>query len=122
MRRRQSVEMDITPLIDILFMLIIFFVLASSFVRGRLTVELPRGSGDGSPDGALMITLREDGTMLWCGELMESADLDAKLSSLTSADELLIAADRMTNYGGVAELLDTVRKAGVERAGLALGN
>lgn len=122
MRRRRTAEPDVTPLIDVLFMLIIFFVLASSFVRGRLTVELPRGEGGGSPDGALMLTLQSDGTLLWGGERISSGDLASRLASLTSSDELLIAADRAANYGGVAELLDTVRRAGIERASLALGN
>ena len=44
-RPRRKVDLDITPLIDVLFMLIIFFVLTTSFVQGRVEVDLPRGEG-----------------------------------------------------------------------------
>ena len=63
MRRRKtrgSAEIDITPLIDMLFMLIIFFVLTASFVQGKLDVKLPQGEGDSSDTrGAVVLTDRE---------------------------------------------------------------
>lgn len=121
MRRRQrSVEVDITPLIDILFMLIIFFVLASSFVQGRLRVELPKGEGDPGRPEALMISMKEDGGLLWGDDPITSADLFLRLEGISSGDELLLAADRGVPYGHVAELLDGMRRAGAERVGLAL--
>ena len=118
---RASAEIDITPLIDILFMLIIFFVLATSFVQGRLRVELPQGEGDpGKPGGAVLVTLREDGRLLWGDEPVTSSDLFRRLGAASPDEELLLAADRGVPYGRVAELLDGMRRAGREGVGLAL--
>lgn len=120
-RARSGADIDITPLIDILFMLIIFFVLATSFVQGRLRVDLPQGEGDpGKPGGAVLVTLREDGELLWGDEPIASPDLFRRLGMASPDEELLLAADRGVPYGRVAELLDGMRRAGRERVGLAL--
>ncbi|NLB82863.1 MAG: biopolymer transporter ExbD, partial [Synergistaceae bacterium] len=44
-RRRRGIDLDITPLIDVLFMLIIFFVLTATFLSGQIVVDLPQGEG-----------------------------------------------------------------------------
>ena len=120
-RRRVGAEIDITPLIDILFMLIIFFVLASSFVQGRLRVELPRAEGEaGKPDGAVLVTLKEDGGLLWGDEPITSPDLFRRLETFPQDEELLVAGDRGAAYGQVVELLDGMRRAGLARVDLAL--
>jgi biopolymer transport protein ExbD len=63
--RSRFPELDLTPLIDILFMLIIFFVLAASFDRGAVTVELPRGTAsEVSETRPLVITVTKEGHFL----------------------------------------------------------
>ena len=120
-RRRSGADIAITPLIDILFMLIIFFVLTTSFVEGRLRVELPRGEGDpGKPDGAVMVTLTKDGAVLWGDEPVSSPDLVRRAREVSADRELLVAGDSGAAWGRVAELLDLLRGAGLERVGLAL--
>jgi biopolymer transport protein ExbD len=122
------VDIDVTPLIDILFMLIIFFVLAASFLQGRLTVELPRGEGE--PDKAdakspLLVTLTRDGSVSWGNFSIPSPAASADVlrlaeESLSSGREILVAGDRGVSYGEVIGLLDVLRQAGIERLGLAL--
>jgi biopolymer transport protein ExbD len=126
MRGRRGADIDVTPLIDILFMLIIFFVLAASFLQGRLTVELPRGEGEPGSAGAkspLLVTLTRDGSVLF-GDLsapVASADVFRfAAESLSSDREILVAGDRSVAYGEVIGLLEVLRQAGVERLGLAL--
>ena len=60
-RNRRHAEIDITPLIDVLFMLIIFFVLTASFVQGKLDVQLPSGEGSSADtQGAVIVTVAAD--------------------------------------------------------------
>ncbi len=121
-RSRKRLELDITPLIDVLFMLIIFFVLTASFVQGRVEVDLPRGEGmPKRGGGALLVSVRADGTVLWGGAAVTSADVPA-LASQAAAEsrDILLAGDRAAPYGAVAELLELLRRSGLESAGLVL--
>jgi biopolymer transport protein ExbD len=131
MRRRRGADIDITPLIDILFMLIIFFVLAASFLQGRLTVELPQGesASPGRAENPVLVTLARDGSVSW-GNFsvpapVASADVlrlarESLFQAQASSRDILVAADRGVSYGDVVELLDVLRLAGIERLGLAL--
>jgi biopolymer transport protein ExbD len=131
MRRRRGADIDVTPLIDILFMLIIFFVLAASFLQGRLTVELPRGEGEpaGRAENSVLVTLARDGSVSWGNFSIPAPVASADVLRLArenlfqvraSGREILVAADRGVSYGDVVELLDILRWAGIERLGLAL--
>lgn len=75
-RSRRKVDLDITPLIDVLFMLIIFFVLTTSFVQGKVEVDLPQGEGTPPREGrTLLVSVRADGTILWDGVPAARADV-----------------------------------------------
>jgi len=72
MRRRKTyraADLDITPLIDVLFMLIIFFVLMSSFIHGKLDVDLPSGRGKPFDSGhEIVLTVEKNGRIFWAGK------------------------------------------------------
>jgi biopolymer transport protein ExbD len=116
-RRGRTADIDITPLIDVLFMLIIFFVLTASFVQGRITVDLPQGKSAPAEGGSVVVTVEKDGAILWGGQGASMSELPL-LAKSAGAKEILIAGDKDAPYGVVAEVLDTLRNAGVESAGL----
>lgn len=119
--RKKNVDIDITPLIDVLFMLIIFFVLTTAFVQGAVTVELP--SGDPPPISAnnpIVVTVTKDSELLWGGERIASSDLQRLVTeAIARSDDILVAGDREAVYGEVAELLDSLRRLGVKNVSLA---
>lgn len=122
MRRRRRPELDITPLIDMLFMLIIFFVLTANFLHGRIEVELPVGeSAAETKENALLLTVRKDGSVLW-GDRETSMEELAPLAAEAAAErrDILLAGDREAPYGVVAEVLDVLRREGIVSTGLAL--
>lgn len=121
---KQGVSVDVTPLIDVLFMLIIFFVLTAVFVQGSVEVELPRGDAPQIQERKpIVVTVTKDAGVLWAGEPITSDDLprlvaDAKVAS----EDIWIAGDSGVFYGAVAETLDGLRGLGVESVGLVFGN
>ncbi len=123
MRRRKtrgSAEIDITPLIDMLFMLIIFFVLTASFVQGKLDVKLPQGEGDSSDTrGAVVLTVTAEGRFFWNEREMTKDEL-AHAAEANKGREILIAGDEGVPYGKVASVLSLLRGEGVTSAGLLL--
>jgi biopolymer transport protein ExbD len=123
MRRthRRSADIDITPLIDVLFMLIIFFVLTTAFVQGTLNVELPVGSPPPlSEKNPIVLTVESDSSLLWSGERIERGDLpEAVAAAVARSQDILVAGDRSARYGDVAELLEMLRELGVPDVALA---
>ncbi len=121
-RSRRKVDLDITPLIDVLFMLIIFFVLTTSFVQGKVEVDLPQGEGTPPREGrTLLVSVRADGTVLWDGVPAASVDVPVLAArAMAESRDVLLAGDRTAPYGAVAELLELLRREGLDSASLAL--
>ena len=122
-RRRKSrrfADIDITPLIDVLFMLIIFFVLTASFIQGKLDVDLPTGESETSEmKNALTVTVEKDGTIFWEGIKVTKEEIP-ELARGSREREIIIAGDKNAPYGRVAEVLSILRKEGVTSAGLLM--
>lgn len=118
-RQRRAADIDITPLIDVLFMLIIFFVLTASFSQGHILVELPHGGGMAVENRAITLTIEKSGGLLWDGREISLDEL-AGLARETKGEEIDIAGDRETSYGNVAGILEILRMEGIGAAGLLL--
>ena len=121
-RRRRSVDVDITPLVDVLFMLIIFFVLTTSFVQGAIDLTLPSGSPSAVPGNPVVLSVRKDGTLFWSKERISREELSTYVAKIVSkSGDIMIAADRDVKYGIVAELMDELQRLGVRELSLAFG-
>lgn len=117
---RRAADIDITPLIDVLFMLIIFFVLMASFVQGKIDVQLPDGSGKSSDlKGAVTVTIKSDGAVAWDGRDVADSELTGLARSVSGRD-VLVAGDKGASYGRVAKVLSILRREGVTSAGLLM--
>jgi biopolymer transport protein ExbD len=114
-------DIDITPLIDMMFILIIFFVLTTSFIRGETTVALPHGTGSLNSGDVMIVSVLADGTWVVNGT---SSDIPVMTEIARNALERglrpVIAGDRQAPYGSVAELLELFRLQGASATGLLL--
>ena len=123
MRRRKSrrfADVDVTPLIDVLFMLIIFFVLTATFIQGKLDIDLPSGESTASEmKRALTLTVEKDGTIFWDGVKVSQEELPV-LARGAREREILLAGDKNAPYGKVAEVLSILKKEGISSAGLLM--
>lgn len=119
-RRQQDVRLELTPLIDVVFLLLVFFVFSLVLmVRADvLDLRLPEiGSGETARRGAeIRVTLTEDGSVLVAGESV-SADTagEAVLKRLTEAPgtPVVLTADARAKAGALIELADRLVTAGV---------
>jgi biopolymer transport protein ExbD len=118
--KRRSADVDITPLIDVLFMLIIFFVLTASFLHGKIDVDLPTGKGESkSMEKAITIIVNKNGAISWDGRNISKDDL-SPLAKESTGKEILIAGDKEAEYGTVAEILSILKEAGINSTGLLM--
>jgi biopolymer transport protein ExbD len=126
-RKRTAVTLNLTPLIDVLFLFIIFFTLTSTFKRvGELELRLPDSStAQPAPAGAealeLELVATEDGRLLLDGAPLALAELKGALTDLHAASperRVLIKAEAGVTHGEVVRLLDIVREAGFPGVGI----
>lgn len=122
-RRRLSPDVDLTPLVDILFTFILFFVLTTSFVRNerQLAVDLPAGRGEAVARESVVIAVTRSGDVFIDGNAVAPERLSEALDVLRKrADAVLVEGDTNAPYGIVASLLDLLRQKGFSSAGLML--
>jgi len=120
--KRDIPEVELTSLVDIIFQLILFFVIATTFVEGGITVALPKGKGDSINDTPVVINVNHDGAIIFNGRAInidEAVHLaqDAKSKRQT----ILLAGDRSAPYGKVVNVLDALKQAGIDEVSLAVG-
>ncbi len=119
-RSRVEARLDMTPLIDVVFLLLTFFIFAMVLmVRADvLSITLPKvgtGVSAKTPDKVL-VTLTEQGKILIDGEPTEIGDVGARLDAIMAEKTgavVLLAADARAPAGGLIELADALVQAGV---------
>lgn len=116
--------LDITPLIDVVFLLLIFFLLSSSFImQPGIKVTLPEATTDDiKTKKDVFVTITQDGSYFLNEEAISLAVLPDKLRVMVAreADQLLIVkADREVTHGRVVEVMNIAKRAGIDRLAIA---
>jgi biopolymer transport protein ExbD len=125
-RERRRARIEIIPMIDVVFFLLVFFMMASlsmTVYRG-MPVNLPRAtSGTDAPAESAAITVARDGQAYLDRQPVTRAALDERLRSLVGANPavaIVITADEEVAHGRVVDVLDAARTAGVTRMAIAI--
>lgn len=126
MRRRRG-SLNLTSLIDVLFLLLIFFMLTSTFrMPGELELELPDSTTSQARDrGAevspLTLSLDADGSLRLDGEEVAPDQLASRLQAARESgrERVVLEAEAQARHADVVKLIDQVREAGF--SGLGLG-
>lgn len=115
--RRSRIE--IVPLIDVVFLLLVFFIYAmlSMTVYRGLRVALPRGAGVVEEIETIVITIREDDTLWIDATPVTLPEAVGAVAARVRTGEapVLISGDREAGLGVSVELLAALRRAGVEQ-------
>ena len=128
MRRRHGMEDDteinITPMLDIVFIMLIFFIVTTSFVKeAGIDVSRPSAStAEQKTKGNVMIAIRENGEV-WMNK--RRIEVDAVRANVEKAaaenpeGSVVIIADRASETGVLVEVMDQVKLAGVDAISVA---
>jgi biopolymer transport protein ExbD len=113
-----------TPLIDVVLMLVIFFMLTTTFVLAPgIKVDLPKGSSvqrAGETDQVVVVT--KEGDIFYQDERVDLATLQAALRQAQQeqpAFRAVIKADKNALHGRVVEIMDMAKTMGIERLAIA---
>jgi biopolymer transport protein ExbD len=118
--RRSSHVPNMTPLIDIVFLLLIFFMLTSHFVRDdALNIQLPEAeSGEQlDEDQSIEIAINAQGQWLYKEQVLdETAMLLALQTDLSGREDkrVRIRGDKTSELGSMVTVLDVARRAGAD--------
>ena len=122
MRRRnrrelEAVEFNFAPMVDVVLLLVIFFMLASNLNKPEraFPVNLPQaGSAQARAEGPLVVALSKEGRLSLLGEELSSKDLEAKLrQALQQGDRpIVLEADLASTHGTVVKVISLIRAAG----------
>lgn len=121
-RRRETPVLNLSALIDIAFILVIFIVLGATFQRVRaVDVELPSADAQSEPSGeALVITVPPEGPVRFGERLVELHDVRAALQEARPAyTSVVLLADRQADVQRAVQILADAQQAGFETVSLA---
>lgn len=123
-RRRAGKSIDLVPLINIVFLLLIFFMLTSTLVVPDAFEVTPPESDRGRPGAAdpAVVLISGEGALAFDNEPVALSQLEGRIAAARAARPgapLLIKADGTATAGDVAAVLRRARAAGADKVGLA---
>lgn len=127
-RRRADNGINLTPLIDVVFLLLIFFMVTTTFTKEtRLLIELPEASGevaDSSP-ATLELVIAKDGNYAVNGQNLINRDIKTIMAALREASgsnadiPLVITADAQATHQAVITAMDAAGRLGFSQLNIA---
>ncbi len=117
-------SIDLTPLIDVVFLLLIFFMVSTTFIKHNpLQIDLPKtsmqkGTGESVP---LVISIDEKSQIYWRSKPITAQELETTIKNMPSLTEkqLLIEADKATPHGIVVKIFDILQRNKVTKFSIA---
>jgi len=120
-RGRAAVEINLTPLIDILFIVLLFLVMTATFARRTfIQLELPQSTTarpEGTDPNVVRVDIQADGGLYLAGQAVDPESVRQYLLARPdrTAMTVVIAADERTPHGQVVRIIDLVRESAVRR-------
>ena len=123
-RKKDSVEVDIAPLMDMVFILLIFFIVTSTFTReAGVDVEKPKAKSASQLDQkSIQIAVTRAGTIHVNERQVDLVGLQEVLKQLlrrSSKREVIILADNKSETGQLVNVMDAANLAGAQKISVA---
>ena len=115
-------EINMTPLIDVMLVLLVIFMITAPLMTSSLKLDLPRSDAAAPSNTPEFITVALDaqGRLFFGDEPLDAATFTARVADAARRNprlEVQLRADQGVPYGRVAELIGIVQKAGLTRIG-----
>lgn len=122
--RRRSVlsEINVTPLVDVMLVLLIIFMVTAPSIQQWLAVTLPKSTvGQAEIQEGVVVTITRDGIVQIDQERVPFAEFQARFAAIRARigdRPVFLRADEQVPYGRVVEIIGKIKAAGVDRLGL----
>lgn len=125
-KKKRSAEVNLTPMIDIIFNLLIFFLITAVISQKGLNLQLPESStAEKRPKKSLEITVTKNEDILFNGEKIARADVEKILREEKNrpvsekSDSIILKSDALAPFGIFVSIMDTARKLGLKNLVIA---
>lgn len=117
----EPAAMQLAPMIDIVFLLLIFFIVTWQFSRSEteMKISVPSSQEGADPKrvlGEIIVNVRVNGEVVVEGQVMSQAQLKQKLSAIAKQHQnqpVRLRGDSKAEYQTIVEVIDTCQKAGI---------
>ena len=122
-----TADINVTPMADIMLVLLIIFMITTPLLQSGITVNLPKAKNpldapEADSKEAVVIAINRDGRLYVAKKQVSEQELYDLLSQKFSGGEInrtiFLKGDTALQYGRVVEIVNGCRRAGVERIGL----
>jgi biopolymer transport protein ExbD len=115
-------EINMTPLVDVMLVLLIIFIITVPVMKHAVNIDLPRASSEPEQPKPqnILFSVAADGSYFWNEQKIDDAELVRRLSAEAAKDpqpELHIRGDKAVRYERVAQAMSAARQAGVRKIG-----
>jgi biopolymer transport protein TolR len=122
-RYRPMSEINVTPMVDVMLVLLVIFMVAAPLLTVGVPVDLPQTQAPAinQPQEPLVITVNAQGQMFLQNDQIADDQLVPRLQAITKANsnaDIYVRGDRATNYGRVMEIMGMVSAAGFDKVSL----
>ena len=123
-RHEPMSDINVTPLVDVMLVLLVIFIITAPLMSSRLELELPKASepvaASAEPEAFISISVDPQGQVFWDEQPVDAATLKQRLTQTAQRDpetELQLRADTAVPYGKVVQLIGLAQTAGLSRIG-----
>lgn len=122
--KRFMSEINVTPLVDVMLVLLIIFMVTAPLLKEGVSVDLPEAKAkpiEKIKEEDIVITVDKEGRIYIGKTEVEMETLEPKLKLILrqrAKKEVYLQADRTVSYGSVVKVLATLEEAGAERIGM----
>ncbi|WP_347556784.1 biopolymer transporter ExbD [Robbsia sp. KACC 23696] len=120
-----------TPLIDVMLVLLVIFIMASPLLPRQIGLELPKASlapqaargADETPPPVVSLSIDAAGRLQWNGADIDATALSARMHAAASADpqpQIALRADQRTPYARIAQVMAVAQREGLTRFGFVV--
>ncbi|MBB3980451.1 biopolymer transport protein ExbD [Sphingobium fontiphilum] len=124
--RKAYNEINITPMVDLTFVLLVIFIIMTTASVQGIKVDLPKASSavNLAKPKTIAITVNDQGQVFMDAYPVTLAELEARLRTEKATNPevpIVLKGDQVVQYGKVTEVLDLLRKLELNKVGLATG-
>jgi len=122
-RYRPLAEINVTPLVDVMLVLLIIFMVTAPLMTSGVSVDLPKTSAQplNTDSEPLTVSINADGAIFLQNEAVDLTDLVAKLQAIGQNNpdrRIFVRGDKANTYGRIMEVMGTITEGGFTKVAL----
>ncbi len=123
-REEEDASIDMTPMLDIVFIMLSFFIVTTSFVKEASiqSNKLEANQANKEPSANIFIAIRDTGEIWMDKRQVDVKRVAANLERMLAeqpTDLVVIQADKEAEHGRVVEVMDQIKEAGIDKISIA---